>query len=215
MLAFSYLDWSITLFAIYVYLPTTCLRRMTLEDSGMFEDTFPLTFALLYTYHAHGVLLVGSAIFVWSVLNLQRRTLKYQLKKLGFCLLSSFYFGLVGPAMGFIGIYAGRWWYVFGPITMCFNDSGAYFAGRLFGSHKLIGLSPNKTLEGYAGGLLSNIVYTLFYAGYLLDGGSFWCCAPKRFNYLVFEEYECPEKNAIYEMTTYKLPFHFMGYSEF
>lgn len=102
--------------------------------------------------------------------------------------------------MAFIGIYAGRWWYVFGPITMCFNDSGAYFAGRLFGKHKLIGLSPNKTLEGYFGGLISNIVYTLFITGWLLDGGSFWICAPKRFNYLPFAEYQCPVKNPIYEI---------------
>lgn len=44
-------------------------------------------------------------------------------------------------------------------------DIGGYFSGRRFGKHKLAqAVSPGKTLEGFAGGLLSNIILTLVIA---------------------------------------------------
>lgn len=48
------------------------------------------------------------------------------------------------------------------------SDSFAYFAGRAFGSHKLApAISPNKTIEGFLGGLLGTIA-TVAGLGYLL-----------------------------------------------
>ena len=49
-------------------------------------------------------------------------------------------------------------------VKMC--DTGAYFSGRLFGRHKMTPvLSPKKTWEGAAGGILASVlrVLVLFY----------------------------------------------------
>ncbi len=54
-------------------------------------------------------------------------------------------------------------------IVVFAGDTGAYFAGRSLGRHKLYELiSPKKTLEGAAGGLLASIVGGLIAQRYLL-----------------------------------------------
>ena len=51
------------------------------------------------------------------------------------------------------------------PFVIAFmSDSGAYFVGRAFGRHKLAPvISPNKTMEGMAGGVIAAILGMLVY----------------------------------------------------
>ena len=59
---------------------------------------------------------------------------------------------------------AGPWWIVLALVVIWFSDTGAYFAGRAFGKHKLYeAVSPNKTVEGALGGVAASI------------GGAFAC----------------------------------------
>ena len=52
----------------------------------------------------------------------------------------------------------GVWWVVLACALTWMNDTGAYFAGRAFGRHKLLPIvSPKKTWEGFAGGWLASI----------------------------------------------------------
>lgn len=49
-------------------------------------------------------------------------------------------------------------------------DSGAYFAGRFFGRHKLAPqVSPGKTIEGVVGGLVAVGVYSYIYGSQVFD----------------------------------------------
>ncbi len=52
----------------------------------------------------------------------------------------------------------GLWWIVLLMAVTWLNDTGAYFAGRLFGRRPLYRkVSPGKTLEGAVGGLLFSV----------------------------------------------------------
>ena len=62
-----------------------------------------------------------------------------------------------GPLDGLQIAPGAAWIYATFAVTWA-ADSGAYFAGRAFGRHKMSPLlSPKKTWEGFAGGLLASI----------------------------------------------------------
>lgn len=65
--------------------------------------------------------------------------------------------------------------YVLIPFVVAFlSDSGAYFAGRFFGKHKLApNISPNKTIEGMIGGLVAGMVGMVIFCVVLQLGFSF------------------------------------------
>lgn len=78
-----------------------------------------------------------------------------------FTLLGAFYVG--------IGFYylmatreAGLEFIIFALLVVWSTDSGAYFTGRKFGKNKLWPeISPNKTIEGFVGGIVIAIVFAI------------------------------------------------------
>jgi len=89
------------------------------------------------------------------------------------------YVGLLGAYMiSLRQITNGAWWVLLALPVIWIADSGAYFAGRAWGKHKLSPrLSPKKTWEGYlagvaagtAGGAALAAVFPLL-AGHTIDG---------------------------------------------
>ena len=51
-------------------------------------------------------------------------------------------------------------------IAITLSDTGAYFTGKLFGKRKVTSLSPNKTLEGFIGGIIISVTLTTLFSTY-------------------------------------------------
>jgi len=82
---------------------------------------------------------------------------------IGFCIISVLYLGI-----GFYYMietrFAGLTFFAFALILIWLTDSGAYFIGRAFGKKKLWpDISPNKTIEGSLGGILSAILVAIVF----------------------------------------------------
>jgi len=66
----------------------------------------------------------------------------------------------------------GAWLVVMIAGIVAAADTGGYFTGRKFGKHKLApSVSPGKTLEGFAGGVISNVLLAALVA--YLSGSNF------------------------------------------
>jgi phosphatidate cytidylyltransferase len=74
---------------------------------------------------------------------------------------------VTGFLYGAVGLFAvsamrlapdGMAWVIAALVITWANDTAAYFAGRFLGRHKLYpAVSPNKTWEGFAGGLVGSV----------------------------------------------------------
>jgi len=63
-------------------------------------------------------------------------------------------------------------------ILIWLNDTGAYFAGRSLGRHKLApAISPGKTWEGWAGGLLASMGAALMLDAWMPTEAPWWMLA--------------------------------------
>jgi phosphatidate cytidylyltransferase len=79
----------------------------------------------------------------------------------GITLGGLFYLGWLGAY--FISIRAlpaGQWWLMLVLPSIWIADGGAYLVGKAMGKHKLSHYaSPNKSWEGYAGGIIFSIIF--------------------------------------------------------
>lgn len=111
--------------------------------------------------------LVGILIF-WMLLfgELMANHVKVSVEMIALCTFT----GLVVPYMlssviRILNLSVGRYMIPIPFIIAFLSDAGAYFTGSTFGRHKLAPVvSPNKTVEGVAGGIACSVVGMLIYA---------------------------------------------------
>jgi phosphatidate cytidylyltransferase len=62
------------------------------------------------------------------------------------------------PSFASSNVYRGLYWLLFPHICVVTNDVFSYSFGQLFGRTPLITISPNKTWEGFIGGLICTFI---------------------------------------------------------
>lgn len=78
-----------------------------------------------------------------------------------------------------VALEHGEWWFVYLLFVVFFGDIGAYFGGRTLGKNRLMPMiSPNKSWEGAAFGLLGSCGAGTLFAYYFLPEAPLMIVAP-------------------------------------
>ena len=105
------------------------------------------------------------AVFAAYFGEMMANHIKLTFDKIAMCLVAALVVPyLLTSIVRILGMRLGRY-YIVVPFLMAFlPDTGAYFAGRAFGKHKLAPvISPKKTIEGVVGGAVASVLGMLLY----------------------------------------------------
>jgi len=135
----------ITLFALFLFLLPDRWTIQLMETTGYSKIDFALIAVLL--------------LLTYTVIVKNR----YTFEDAAFSILSTLYVGI-----GFFYFIETRLvgieYVIFALVIIWTTDSGAYFIGKKFGKRKLWpDISPNKTVEGFYGGIGTAIVFALIF----------------------------------------------------
>jgi phosphatidate cytidylyltransferase len=118
-----------------------------------------------------GLALAGATVLLIASFLFRREPLDRIPRSIGIVVLSWLYCGLLVAALVGLRLRFGMGWVILAFVVTWANDTFAYFAGHLFGKHKLLErISPAKTWEGFAGGVLGSVVGALVTRWLLLGG---------------------------------------------
>jgi len=167
--------WIASLFALVLGAAIYELTALTLKQTSVVSIILSIIFALCFYWLGAGLSLeilqyqsfIGS--FLWIGIFLYM--LVYQFSGSWSKLTCSFYF-LLGVVLLWICVNdlvfilrhfeQGGWILLYLFTLVWIADIGAYFSGRKFGKNKLApGISPGKTWEGVAGGMVFNGLWML------------------------------------------------------
>ncbi len=84
----------------------------------------------------------------------------------GVSLAGAVYLGwMMGYFISLRNLENGFWWIALAFLASMFSDMGAFLIGRRYGSHKMMTrVSPNKSWEGYIGGVVVSMILTTLIA---------------------------------------------------
>ncbi len=129
--------------------------------SAAVNISMKITEATMLLLLVMGVVLIG--IFAYMILTV----IFFDKKEIYKIYSSAFITAYLSFFMSFIALArygVGRYGVILVFLFAWITDSGAYFAGRLFGKRKLApNLSPKKTVEGAIGGVIATMLGTVIY----------------------------------------------------
>ncbi|CAG9309913.1 CDS1_1 [Blepharisma stoltei] len=133
---------------------------------------------LLYQYHYvtfFSLYVLGIVLFV---ISLRKGSYKYQFMIFAWthiaCLLV-----VTQSTTILMNIYTGLIWFLLPALLVVVNDCFSYIFGVFFGRIQLIKVVPDKTLEGFIGGLLSTIISAYILSHALAQYDYFLCPQPE------------------------------------
>ena len=135
----------ITLFALFAFILPSEWSSSLMETTGYSKIDFALIAVLL--------------LLTYTVVVKNR----YSFEDAAFSILGALYIGI--GFFYFIETRAeGTEFVIFALLIVWTTDSGAYFTGKKFGKKKLWPeISPNKTIEGFIGGVTTAIIFAIVY----------------------------------------------------
>ena len=100
------------------------------------------------------------ALYILLFAEIMVSHLKFQAKEILLCTFAALVVPYMLSALVRIVVMEQGKVYIFVPFIVAFlSDTGGYFAGYLFGQHKLSPvISPKKTVEGFIGGVITAIL---------------------------------------------------------
>jgi len=157
-------------------LPKTFVRRILVENDSLInlKEDLPIVYSILFVHHTAISAFLLLAFGVVFTLSLRKGQYRYQFKRIGWITLAAIV-PISSPMFLSYYVYKGYFWMILCNGSVMINDIMAYVFGKTFGKTSLIKLSPNKTWEGFIGGGISTIVFSVFIAGYLSNYHSITC----------------------------------------
>jgi len=140
--------------------------------------------SILSDYHNLICYLALVIAFAIQIIGLKPETLPYSYKKLGWS-ISGIVFVVVPANIMARVAQKSTFWFFLSIALIIWNDSAAYFCGRIFGRVPLIKLSPKKTLEGFVGALIFVPVLGFFAPLVFAKIPIFFCHNVKPFDFYV------------------------------
>ena len=157
-------------------------RLGLLEGAGVaVAAAFPLGAWLIWRHGGHqapewtGLALAFAILALLSLAIFRPGPLEGAPRAAGVVVLAWLYCGLLPSTVVGLRLRFGFGWVILVFVVTWANDTFAYFAGRLFGRHKLLErVSPRKTWEGFAGGALGSVAGALVVRALLLGPVPLW-----------------------------------------
>jgi len=152
--------------------------KMTLSDDSFFSSAALACLSiipLLSVSTTPQLGISGGLVLAFLLLSLWiLATYKKDFDSYGFfsgCSLGLLWVGFLGAHLVLIrAMPDGNYWLLILTGITAGSDSGAYYFGRAFGKHKLSPLiSPNKTIEGAVGGIVTGMIVAAFLSALFLD----------------------------------------------
>lgn len=143
------------------------------------DDAIPFLHSLATDYNFDILYLFLLSSIIIFTFETFKKDFRLSMEAVGIHLLTVFYAGfMLGNLVRLIAIPglpkevdgeilyygSGQYFILFLFAIAWLSDTGAYFSGKLFGKHKMgLRVSPNKSVEGYIGGIISAVITTIIF----------------------------------------------------